>query len=94
MPIVNVFRDKEGDLVVTLADKVEPGIKAFQMNGAIVSAEDAVRMLMVTPAVYLVIAAGVLAEDSGAYITELQHLLAHTVVVSENTALCRALTKA
>ncbi|CBY88539.1 hypothetical protein [Pantoea phage LIMEzero] len=86
MPKINVFKDVDGDLLVTTADKVEPGITAFQINGERVSAADVVSELRDMPRIILVMQAGRLANTAevAALIARLQPTLVHSVNVDED----------
>lgn len=95
MPKINVFKDKDGDFVVTNADTVAPGISAFQLRGAEFSTPaETVTTLQDVPGFVLAMNAGRLAGDAGDFIASLKHELAYTAEVEEDDKVYQILTAA
>lgn len=64
MSNINVFRDNEGDYIVTMADKVAPGINCWQLNGSHVdSVGGPISALLSCNSITLMSQSGTLAED-------------------------------
>lgn len=80
MHTINVFEDKDGDYVVTDADKVAPGINAWQLNGERVRKTGGpIKSLEALPIITLAIQAGTLEADTADLIASLQHKLVESV---------------
>lgn len=82
MSNINVFRDNEGDYVVTTADKVAPGINCWQLNGRHVdSVGGPISALRSCSSITLMGQAGELAEneETAALIDSLEHALVESV---------------
>jgi hypothetical protein len=94
MPKINVFKDKDGDFVVTTADAVAPGVAAFQLSGSKVTAETAVSKLQGVPGFVLLLESGRLGKDTGDFIASLKHELVFTAEVDEDDTVYQVLADA
>lgn len=93
---INVFKDNEGDYLVTNAPMIAAGITAFQLNGKSVDAEGGpLTVLDGAPAIVLYINASQLEDGELGTVADITARLEHTLVEtserSEDDKLARVL---
>jgi hypothetical protein len=80
MGTINVFEDKDGDYVVTDAERVEPGITAWQLSGEASREQGGpIAVLESMPSLVLLVNKGELGKDTADFIQSLEHKLVQSV---------------